>query len=132
LDNFPEGFTWMECDDKDTSVVSFVRFADQPRSAVLFICNFTPVPRAAHRVGLPWPGLWTQILNSDEHRYGGSGLAVGRDAPSEAVPHKYQQQSAQFEVPPLAVLVYRGPEPPPLPPVVDAPESAAQKTIEAT
>ena len=132
LDNFPEGFTWMECDDKDTSVVSFVRFADQPRSAVLFICNFTPVPRPAHRVGLPWPGLWTQILNSDEQRYGGSGLGVGRDAQSEAISHKYQQQSAQFEVPPLAVLVYRGPEPPPLPPVVDAPESAAQKTIEAT
>jgi 1,4-alpha-glucan branching enzyme len=117
LDSHPEGFCWMECDDKDTSVFSFVRFADQPRSALLFVCNFTPVPRPDYRVALPWPGRWTQALNSDDHRYGGSGVGVGHDLESEEIPHKHQQYSAQLEVPPLAVLVFRGPEPPPLPAV---------------
>jgi 1,4-alpha-glucan branching enzyme len=115
LDNFPAGFCWMDCDDKDTSVFSFVRFSDHPREAILFICNFTPIPRPAYRVALPWPGLWTQLLNSDDHRYGGSGVGVGVDVKSEAIPHKWQQHSAEFDVPPLGVLVYRGPKAPPEP-----------------
>lgn len=119
LDNFPSGFSWMECDDKQTSVFSFVRFDEGPSSALLFICNFTPVPRLAHRVGLPWPGVWTQLLNSDDARYGGSGIGVGKDVTAEARAHRYQDQSGEFEVPPLAMLVYRSPKPP-LKPSVEA------------
>ena len=115
LDNFPGGFSWMECDDKDTSVFSFVRFSEQPRESLLFVLNFTPVPRMAHRIALPWPGLWRQILNSDSPLYGGEGVGVARDVRSEAVPYRYQEHSAEFVVPPLAVLVYRGPEPLPIP-----------------
>jgi 1,4-alpha-glucan branching enzyme len=116
LDNHPEGFSWMECEDRQTSVFSFVRYSHEPRAALLFICNFTPVPRLAHRVALPWPGRWTQLLDSDDHRYGGSGVGVGRDVDSQPIPHKWQQHSAEFEIPPLGVLVYGAPEPPPLPP----------------
>jgi 1,4-alpha-glucan branching enzyme len=109
LDNSPAGFSWMECDDRQTSVVSFVRFADQGRQSVLFICNFTPVPRLEFRVPLPWAGTWTQLLNSDHQRYGGSGIGVGLEVTAEAVPQKWQQHSGLFEVPPLGMLVYSGP-----------------------
>ncbi len=113
LDSVGDGFCWMECDDRDTSVVSFMRYAHEPKSALLYICNFTPVPRPGHRVALPWAGLWTQILNSDDNIYGGSGLGVGEDVESEAIPHGQQRNSAKFEIPPLAMLVYRAPERPP-------------------
>jgi hypothetical protein len=120
----------MECDDRDTSVFSFVRFSDDPRGALLFICNFTPVPRLAHRVALPWPGLWVQVLNSDHKRYGGEGVGVGRDVASEAVPYKFQEFSAEFDVPPLGVLIYRAPEAPPLPPTVGAEHGSAESRQE--
>lgn len=128
LDNFPAGFSWMECDDRDTSVFSFVRFAEEPRSAVLFLCNFTPVPRPAHRVPLPWPGLWTQVLNSDQADYGGSGFEVRGDVTTEARPFRYQQHSAEFDVPPLSVMVFRGPEAPPLPPPASNKDEVEQAT----
>lgn len=132
LDNFPAGFSWMECDDKDTSVFSFVRFSDQPREALLFVLNFTPVPRMTHRIALPWPGPWRQLLNSDNPLYGGEGVGVARDVHSEAVPHRYQEHSAEFVVPPLAVLVYRGPEPPPVPLVKEKKPAKKEVGHEAT
>ncbi len=112
LDSSHEGFQWMECDDRDTSVFSFVRFAEEPRSALLYVCNFTPVPRTGHRIGLPWPGVWKQLLNSDDAKYGGSGTGIVASVKTEAVPHRHQPHSAEFEVPPLAVMVFVGPKPP--------------------
>lgn len=112
LDSFPEGFLWMECDDRDTSVFSFARFASEPRSALLFVCNFTPVPRSAHRVALPWPGVWRQLLNSDDTKYGGSGMVTVAKVKAEDVPYRHQPYSGELEIPPLAVMVYQGPKPP--------------------
>ncbi len=112
LDNTHEGFQWMECDDRDTSIFSFVRYASEPRSALLYVCNFTPVPRESHRIPLPWPGTWSQVLNSDDTKYGGSGLGLGQKVKAEDTSFRHQPYSAEFLIPPLSVMVFRGPKAP--------------------
>ena len=112
LDNLPEGFQWMECDDRQTSIFSFVRFSAELKSALLYVCNFTPVPREKHRIALPWSGTWNQLLNSDDTKYGGSGLGIGQKIKAEKLPHRHQSFSAEFLVPPLSVMVFRGPKAP--------------------
>lgn len=112
LDGEPAGFQWMECDDRDTSVFSFVRFASEPKSALLFVCNFTPVPRQNHRIAVPWPGVWKQLLNSDDTKYGGSGLGTVARLEAEAVPYRHQAYSVECLVPPLAVMVFKAAKPP--------------------
>jgi 1,4-alpha-glucan branching enzyme len=66
-----EGFRWLVVDDADNSIFAWLRLAPDSRS-VAVIVNFTPVPRAAYRIGLPEPGRWREILNSDAAAYGGS------------------------------------------------------------
>ena len=67
------GFEWVDCNDSDQSVLSFLR---RPRGGepVLVVCNFTPVPRANYIVGVPRAGYWREIANSDASLYGGSGM----------------------------------------------------------
>jgi 1,4-alpha-glucan branching enzyme len=67
-----EGFEWIDCSDSEASVVAFLR---KPRhgAPVLVACNFTPVPRSNYVLGVPLPGLWRELLNSDARHYGGTG-----------------------------------------------------------
>src|ERR1700751_2131417 len=66
------GFQWIDCDDADVSVISFLRWGNSA-DPVLVACNFTPVPRAPYRIGVPHAGRWRERLNSDAADYGGSG-----------------------------------------------------------
>ena len=61
----PEGFRWIVADDRDQSVVAFARYGETRDSPVIMVANFTPVPRHGYRIGLPWPGWWREILNTD-------------------------------------------------------------------
>jgi len=67
------GFEWVDASDFERSVVSFVRKARNGRDLLLFVCNFTPVPRHNYRVGVPMECNWREMLNSDAPLYGGSG-----------------------------------------------------------
>ena len=73
LDNSGEGFEWINADDKDRSIYSFMRHANGGKQNLLFVCNFTPVARDDYRVGVPRRKQYKLILNSDEAKYGGSG-----------------------------------------------------------
>ncbi len=106
-----DGFEWVECNDRDTSTVSFLRFPEGRKEACLFICNFTPVPRLAHRVGLPWGGTWELVLDSDDHRFGGSGVGMRQTVQAEEHWSSGRPMSGVFEVPPLGVLIYRSVRP---------------------
>ncbi|MFC1611926.1 1,4-alpha-glucan branching protein GlgB, partial [Myxococcota bacterium] len=70
----PEGFGWVDCNDAEGSVLSFVRKGGSPESVILVACNMTPVPRPSYRAGLPRGGRWIEVLNTDAHEYGGSGV----------------------------------------------------------
>ena len=104
LDCQPEGFEWIDCNDGSASVVSFIRKARSPAEIVLVVCNFTPVPRAYYRVGVPRGGLWRELLNSDAAEYGGSG--IGNLGAVEAAPNPCHGRlySLDLTLPPLAVL----------------------------
>ena len=73
------GFEWIDADDVEQSVLAFLRERTRRRPMLLVVCNFTPVPRANYRVGVPRGGRWRELLNSDAPIYGGSGMGnLGR------------------------------------------------------
>jgi 1,4-alpha-glucan branching enzyme len=98
------GFSWVEADDAERSVASFLRCAGERRVLAMF--NFTPVPRHGYRVGLPVGGRWRELLNGDADLYGGSG--VGNLGGVEAGPEPWHGRpfSATVTLPPLAAVFF--------------------------
>jgi 1,4-alpha-glucan branching enzyme len=102
-----EGFQWIDFHDVEQSVLSFLRRGTQSGSELVFVCNFTPVPRNAYRVGVPHGGRYRELLNSDAEAYGGSNLGNGGGVDSEPVPAQGRDHSVCLTLPPLAVLVLK-------------------------
>ena len=107
LDHDPAGFLWMDCHDRDQSVVAFVRFALEPGQLLLCGYNFTPVPRREYRVGVPRAGRWMEVLNTDSDHYGGTNLGNGGGVRSEPVPWHGQPHSIRLTLPPLSAVWFR-------------------------
>jgi len=107
IDFEPAGFEWMDCHDSEQSVLSFVRRARDPRDLVLCVSNFTPVPRAGYRVGVPIPGFYAEIVNTDGAAYGGGNLGNTGGVMSEARPWHGQPHSVVLTLPPLGTLWLR-------------------------
>ena len=105
-DSDPQGFAWVDCLDRDQSTVVFVRRAPE-RDDLIFACNFTPVPRACYILGVSKPGRYAEILNSDAHCYGGSGMGNGGTLVAEEVASHGYPASLRLQLPPLSVLVLR-------------------------
>src|SRR3989454_1345842 len=102
-----EGFFWVDCSDHENSVLSFIRQAKAVTTRILIILNLTPVPRYQYRVGLPVPGLWREILNSDAGSYGGSNVGnLGGVTAEDSKAHN-QPYSALFTLPPLSIIAFR-------------------------
>ncbi len=103
-DCHPEGFEWIDCNDGDRSVVSFLRKGSNPQDIVAVVCNFTPVMRHNYRLGVPHGGYWREILNSDAREYGGSGQ--GNLGGVEATPLACHGRpySLDLTLPPLGVV----------------------------
>jgi 1,4-alpha-glucan branching enzyme len=107
LDADPTGFLWMDCNDAEQSTLAFVRFAVEPGNLMLCVCNFTPVPRTDFRVGVPRPGYYAELLNTDSSFYGGSDMGNGGGVSSEATPWHGQPHSLRLTLPPLAAVWLR-------------------------
>ena len=103
-DHEPAGFQWLEADDAEHSVFAFMRWSTDSRQAVVCMANFTPVPRQDYVVGLPWPGWWHCLLNSDDPRFGGSGYAGVPGVQAERMGWHGQPASARITLPPLGVV----------------------------
>jgi 1,4-alpha-glucan branching enzyme len=101
-----KGFEWIDCNDHERSVISFLRFGKDRNRAVLVVCNFTPVPRHQYRIGVPWGGTWAEELNSDAGVYGGSGMGNYGGVTAEDVPAHGRPHSLNLTLPPLAVLFF--------------------------
>jgi 1,4-alpha-glucan branching enzyme len=106
-----EGFQWIDLHDVDQSALSFLRRAkaDDPAAAefVLVVANFTPVPRQGYRVGVPAPGFYRELLNSDSEAYGGSNMGNKGGLPADAIPWQGQPYSILMTLPPLAVVYFK-------------------------
>jgi 1,4-alpha-glucan branching enzyme len=107
VDYEPEGFRWVDCNDNENSVVSMVRFAHDRDDFIVAIFNWTPVPRADYRIGVPAPGWYGEILNSDSALYGGSNVGNGGGLQSEPVAAHGFDQSLRLIVPPLGCLLLK-------------------------
>jgi 1,4-alpha-glucan branching enzyme len=104
LDFSDAGFQWVDCDEADLSVISFLRLGSSG-APVLIACNFTPVPRADYRIGVPRGGRWRERLNSDAADYGGSGQGnLGAVDATQQGSHG-RRYSLNVRLPPLAVVV---------------------------
>ncbi|MGY6272233.1 1,4-alpha-glucan branching protein GlgB [Achromobacter denitrificans] len=102
LDADPAGFAWTILDDRDNSVVAFIR--SDGDSQVLAVSNFTPVARHDYRIGVPRAGRWTERLNTDATDYGGSGQGNGGGASTGGMAAHGQPQALSLTLPPLATL----------------------------
>ena len=104
IDGEPAGFTWLELNDAPANVIAFARFSVGAARTVVCVCNFSPVPRPGYRVGLPRPGRWREVMNTDATVYGGSGVGNSGAVDAEELGWHGQQWSAELQVPPLGVL----------------------------
>jgi 1,4-alpha-glucan branching enzyme len=100
----PEGFRWIVVNDEAQSVIAFLRSGAEGDAPVAIVCNFTPAPRQAYRIGLPLPGYWREALNSDASVYGGSNMGNLGGVVAEARPAHGFDASAVLTLPPLATL----------------------------
>ncbi|MGN9813117.1 1,4-alpha-glucan branching protein GlgB [Micromonospora sp. BQ11] len=105
-DTEPAGFRWIAGDDVANNAVSFVRIAPDGATLVC-VANFSALPLEDYRVGLPAGGAWAEVLNTDAHHYGGSGVGNMGRVHAEDVPWHGMPASAALRVPPLGVLWLR-------------------------
>jgi len=107
LDFESNGFEWIDLNDWEQSVISFLRRGRSTKDIILVVCNFTPVPRYNYRVGVPVGGFWEEVLNSDAKLYGGSGHGNFGNVEATPVPFHGRFQSLSLTLPPLGVLFFK-------------------------
>ena len=107
IDNDWAGFEWMNADDKDRSIYSFVRKSKDGKQKLLFIINMTPVSYPKYKVGVPEITQYKLILNSDDTRFGGSGNNVSKSVKARKGECDRRKQYIAIDVPPLTALVYK-------------------------
>ncbi len=102
-----QGFEWIDANNSEQSIVSFVRHGDEPADDLLILINFDPASYETYRVGTPREGDWELVFNTDEPTFGGSGFPVVDMASSKPEPWNMRDNSIEIAVPGLAGLVYR-------------------------
>ena len=105
-DDSYDGFEWIDFHDADNSVVSFVRKSHEGEM-IVFIVNATPIVRHNYRLGVPRPGFYREVINTDAETYGGSNVGNLGGVKSEAVPWMAREQSILIQLPPLATLAFK-------------------------
>jgi 1,4-alpha-glucan branching enzyme len=98
------GFEWIDCNDADNSVFSFIRRGKRQEDMIVVVLNATPVVRKGYRVGVPRPGFYRELLNTDAGIYGGSNVGNAGGLHSEPVPQNGRENSVPLILPPLAAL----------------------------
>ncbi|MBI3837483.1 MAG: 1,4-alpha-glucan branching protein GlgB [Planctomycetia bacterium] len=101
------GFEWIDCHNYEQSTLAFVRRAKNPQDFLIVACNFTPVPRTMHRLGVPELCWYEEINNSDSTYYGGSNLGNGPGRMAEELPWDGRRFSIPITLPPLATVIMK-------------------------
>jgi 1,4-alpha-glucan branching enzyme len=112
----PHGFTWIDCNDHEHSIIALMRKAGHSASAaatagqrefVIAVVNFTPVARYGYRLGVPAPGAYAELLNSDADVYGGSNVGNQGEVVAVAQPSHGHAYSLNLTVPPLGFVLLK-------------------------
>ena len=107
LDFDSAGFEWVDCNDVEHSVVSLIRKGRSRDDIIAVVCNFTPVTHFNYRIGVPQPGFWRELLNSDAREYGGSGQGNLGGVEAAPIPLHGHPYSLTFTLPPLAAVFFK-------------------------
>ncbi len=107
IDFRPEGFEWIDFRDVDSSIVSFLRRGKDPADILVCVFNFTPVVREPYRIGVPAPGFYREVINSDSAKFGGSNVGNGQGVQAEDTPWMGRPFSLSLSIPPLGALYLR-------------------------
>ena len=101
------GFEWIDCNDNENSIITFVRKADNAEDFLVVLCNFTPEVRHDYRIGVPKKGEYREVFNSDAEEFGGSGVKNEGDLHTEDFAWHDREQSLVITVPPMATIYLR-------------------------
>ena len=101
------GFQWIDPNDNNNSIVSFIRKAEDSNDFVIVISNFTPEVHEGYRIGVPAKGSYIEVFNSDGEDFGGSGVRNAGEIQSQDKPWHNREQSIKLTVPPLATIYLR-------------------------
>ena len=101
------GFEWINADDKERSIYSFVRRGEKKEDTLLVICNFTPVVYEDFRVGVPFAGEWEEVFNSDSSTFGGSGVVNTKPCVAEEGECDHREYNIGLRLAPLSVTIYQ-------------------------
>jgi len=123
------GFEWVDASDQHNSIMSFIRREPDRVSELFVVLNLTPVPRHKYRLGLPRPGKWFEVLNTDAAMYGGSNVGNYGSVIADDQDMHNQSYSAEFTLPPLSIMAFK-PEQPYAPGPEE--EEAAEKAVAPT
>jgi 1,4-alpha-glucan branching enzyme len=101
------GFEWIDFNDHENSILSFIRRPENSNDVLLIVCNFTPVPRYGYRVGVPNKGFYKELINSDSQAYGGSGMGNFGGIETDDISMHFRPYSVNLTLPPLSVLIFK-------------------------
>ena len=103
----PDGFEWIDYNDAENSVISFIRKGNEPKDNLIIVCNLTPIPRENYRVGLPKKGVLKEVFNSDKKKFYGSGKYINKSI--KTTEHKWHSRnySTIIDIPPLAMVAFK-------------------------
>lgn len=102
-----EGFEWINYEESEHSIISFIRKGHDAKNDVIVVCNFTPVVRENHLIGVHKPGHLVEILNSDLKKFGGSGVRNSKKIKISKKPWNFKSNSALVTVPPLGIVLFK-------------------------
>ena len=106
IDHSWDGFQWLNVNDRDRSAVAFMRMAPQQKSYLVCACNFTPVPIEGFVIGLPEKGTLTELISSNENRFGGNGVHRSEPIKASSEPFVNLPCSAAIDLPPMSAVYY--------------------------
>lgn len=99
-----QGFEWIDCNDYNQSVISFIRKGRETGEFIIAVCNFTPVVRERYRIGVPAPGTYQEVFNSDRQQYGGSGVVNILPLNTQDIEWHGRSVSLELTLPPLSTI----------------------------
>jgi 1,4-alpha-glucan branching enzyme len=108
-DHQAAGFQWIDANNTDENVIAFMRIAPSSGRKLICVCNFAPIVRTGYRIGVPVPGLYREIMNSDSTNYGGSNQGNRGSVTAEQVSWHGLPQSLSLTLPPLATVWFEVP-----------------------
>ena len=107
LDFDKEGFEWIDGGDVDHSAITFMRKSNNPDELIVVACNFTPVPLYDYKIGVPTAGIYEEILNTDNMKYGGSGVLNQGDLETFEPGWNFRPYALNVTLPPLGTIVLK-------------------------